>query len=171
MEIVNDIEKLELTEEEKQMSALEHNIKTKGSNAYYYAHGRKYELENNHEGKTIQGPGIITGGDPVLLEKKPSEVKAIKTSKIFDKYQFCDDEDFVEVKINLGNYYKDPNIITEECIESKLEEKNLKLIVNEPGEVDPRQLFVPKLFKKIVPKDSNVKIVKGKLVMRLKKEE
>ncbi len=156
---------------EEQMTALEHNIKTKGENAYYYAHGRKYEMEKNQEGKIIQGPGIITGGDPVLLDKGTKEVKAIKTSKIFDKYQFCDDDEFAEVKINLANYYKDPSIITDQCIDSQIEEKNMKIIVTEPGDEEPRHLVVLKLFKKIVPKDSLIKLVKGKLVIRLKKSD
>lgn len=162
----------EFSENEKQMSALEHNIKTKGQNAYYYAHGRKYEMENNQEGKTIQGPGIITGGDPVLLAKTEKEIIPIKTAKIFDKYQFCDDDDFVEIKINLANYFKDPSKITNEFIQSKIEEKNLKICVTEPDDSEPRQLVVLKLFKKIIPEKSTVSIIKQKsLVIKLKKAE
>jgi len=166
-----ELEKPELTDEEKKMTALEHNIKTKGQNAYYYAHGRKYEMENSSEGKTIQGPGIITGGDPILLEKTAKDVKVIKSSKIFDKYLFCDDDEFAEVKIDLAIYYKDPSVITQDCIEAKIEKKSLKMIINEPGDSQPRQLLALKLFKNVVPNDSFVKIVKGKVIIRLKKED
>ena len=169
---INSDHNNEMTIDEKKMTALEHNIKTKGSTSYYYAHGRKYdETLNNSQGKTIEGPGIITGGEPVLLEKNSKDVKVIKSSKIFDKYQFCDDEEFAEVKINLVQYYKDVTVITEQSLESKIDEKSLKLIVNEPGDSEPRQLVVLKLFKKIVPNESTIKILKGKIIIRLRKDD
>ena len=66
--------KVEITEEAKsKMSALEYDIKNRGENSYYYAHKGRFEDKNiDPNAQTISGPGIITGGDPVLLktEKK-----------------------------------------------------------------------------------------------------
>ena len=94
-------DKYNLTLEEQNMTALEHNIKTKGENAYYYAHGRKYEQDNSQ-----QGPVLMSGGEPILVQKTSIDVKEIKvvnkTTKIFDKYQFCDDDEYVEVEIKLS---------------------------------------------------------------------
>lgn len=51
---------------ERQGSALQDNIDKKGDNAYYHAHNRDFEVPEH--AKVITGPGIITGGAPVLLE-------------------------------------------------------------------------------------------------------
>lgn len=52
--------------EERQGSALQENVDTKGENAYYFAHTRKYEVPA--DAKVVTGPGIITGGSPILIE-------------------------------------------------------------------------------------------------------
>lgn len=52
--------------EERQGSALQENVDKKGENAYYFAHTRKFEVPE--DAKVITGPGLITGGQPVLLE-------------------------------------------------------------------------------------------------------
>ena len=140
----------------------------KGENAYYYAHGRKYEQDNSQ-----QGPVLMSGGEPILVQKTSIDVKEIKvvnkTTKIFDKYQFCDDDEYVEVEIKLSNYYKDISMITDDCLDSKIEEKSLKLVLNVKSE--DRQLFVQKLHKSIVPEESSIKLTKGKIIIRLKKKE
>mmetsp|Transcript_97376 Transcript_97376/g.203264 ORF Transcript_97376/g.203264 Transcript_97376/m.203264 type:complete len:281 (-) Transcript_97376:79-921(-) len=52
--------------EDRQGSALQENVDRKGSNAYYHAHTRHFEVPEH--AKVISGPGLITGGAPVLLE-------------------------------------------------------------------------------------------------------
>lgn len=47
-------------------SALQHNVDTKNDLAYYHAHNRKFEVPE--DAKVISGPGLITGGPPVLIE-------------------------------------------------------------------------------------------------------
>jgi hypothetical protein len=49
------------------MSALQANIKKKGQYSYYYAHAKR-EGEEVKEGIKVEGPGIVTGGTPVLLK-------------------------------------------------------------------------------------------------------
>ena len=65
--------KVEITEEAKsKMSALEYDIKNRGENSYYYAHKGRFEDKNTDpNAKTISGPGIITGGDPVSMSILP----------------------------------------------------------------------------------------------------
>jgi len=52
--------------DERQGSALQENLDRKGENAYYFAHSRSFEVPP--DAKVISGPGLITGGAPVLLE-------------------------------------------------------------------------------------------------------
>jgi hypothetical protein len=148
------------------VSALEHNIKSKGEFSYYYAHGRKFEKTEEQSGKVITGAGIITGGDPVLLEKSSKEVEVLKEPKKFTKYIFYDDEKFAVVKIDLPEEIKDA--VTQDCIDLKLSDKTLDLRVNVPNG-EPYFYSVKKLFKKIDPSECKSKIVKGKIVINLKK--
>lgn len=52
--------------EARQGSALQENLDRKGESAYYHAHNRQFEVPEH--AKIITGPGLITGGAPVLLE-------------------------------------------------------------------------------------------------------
>ena len=84
------------------MCALEYDIKNKGENSYYYAHKSRFENKNNDpNAQTITGPGIITGGDPVLLHTEKKVVEVVKKPKAISKYQFYDDDKFAVVKIEL----------------------------------------------------------------------
>ena len=59
-----DQEQPEISAEE---NALQANIKRKGQYSYYYAHAKR-ETEEEKEGIKLEGPGIVTGGPPVLLK-------------------------------------------------------------------------------------------------------
>ena len=156
---------------DKKVSLLEENIKTKGENAYYYAHKRIVDERNKtdkEEGITLTGPGIITGGDPVLLgtSNKPTEV--IKENKKFTKYLFIDDDGFATIKIDLPEEIKDK--LTSDDIKCSFTEKTLDLIASANG-CDPYYLVVKKLFKKIVAEESKFKLNKGKIIINLKKKD
>lgn len=153
-------------EQGKNMSALEANIKQKGEFSYYYAHGRKFENKDDEQGKVIQGPGIITGGEPVLLQKTVKEVQVIKDTKKFIKYIFYDDNKYVQIKIDLPEDCKD---VTDDCININFAERSVDLRVNVPNS-DPYFFSVKKLFQKIVPSESKAKINKGKLCISIKKK-
>jgi hypothetical protein len=151
---------------DKNVSALEHNIKTKKENSYYYAHAYKFDNKSaTEQAKTISGPGIITGGDPVLLQKVVKPVEVLKEPKKFTKYIFYDDEKNVVVKIDLPEECKE---VTEECLNVNFGERSLDLRVNVPNS-DPYFYTVKKLFQKIVTDQSSIKIVKGKIVITLRK--
>jgi hypothetical protein len=150
------------------MSALEHNIKSKGEFSYYYAHGRRFEKQEEENGKIIAGPGIITGGDPVLLQKTVKEVEVIKEPKKFTKFIFFDDDKNVQVKIDLPDDIKE--LVTEDCVNIKFTEKSFDLRVDVPNG-EPYFYSVKKLYKKIDPDGSKTKLLKGKLSIILKKKD
>lgn len=147
------------SEEQKKISALEYNIKNKGETSYYYAHKSKFESKDvDPNAKTITGPGIITGGDPVLLQVEKKEVEVIKEPKQISKYIFYDDDKFAVVKMDLPEDAKD---VTEDCLESNFHLRSYYLKINVPNG-DPYFFAVSKLFKKIEPSKSSIKIVKNK---------
>lgn len=158
-----------VSNDDKKVSLLEENIKTKGENAYYYAHKRLVDNRNsNEEGIIISGPGIITGGDPVLLAKSDKPAEVIKENKKFTQYHFSDDQEYATVKILLPDEIKEKVVL--ENVTCNFTEKTLDLIVY-PADSDPYYFSVKKLHKKIVPEESKYKIVKGKLVLSLKKND
>ncbi len=153
-------EPIKITEEEKEkMCALEYDIKNKGENSYYYAHKARFENKNNDpNAKTITGPGIITGGDPVLLHTEKKVVEIEKKPKAISKYQFYDDDKYAVVKIELP---EDAQGVTEEGIISDFQKRAFNLTIKTPeGE---KYIFkVTKLYLAIDPEKSTVKIVKAK---------
>ena len=153
-------EQPKISEEEKEkMCALEYDIKNKGENSYYYAHKSRFENKNNDpNAKTITGPGIITGGDPVLLHTEQKVVEVVKKPKAITTYQFYDDDKFAVVKIELP---EDAQGVTEEGIISDFQKRSFNLTIKTP-EGETYLFKVTKLYLAIDPKLSNVKLVKAK---------
>ena len=120
-----------ITEEEKEkMCALEYDIKNKGENSYYYAHKARFENKNTDpNAKTITGPGIITGGVPVLLHTEKKVVEIEKKPKSISTYQFYDDDKFAVVKIELP---EDDQGVTEEGITSDFQKRAFNLTIKTP---------------------------------------
>ena len=149
-----------ITEEEKEkMCALEYDIKNKGENSYYYAHKSRFENKNNDpNAKTITGPGIITGGDPVLLHTEKKVVEVEKKPKAISKYQFYDDDKFAVVKIELP---EDAQGVTEEGLFSDFQKRAFNLTIKTP-EGESYVFKVTKLYLAIDSEKSTVKIVKAK---------
>ena len=153
-------EQPKISEEEKEkMCALEYDIKNKGEHSYYYAHKSRFENKNNDpNAKTITGPGIITGGDPVLLHTEKKVVEVVKKPKAITTYQFYDDDKFAVVKIELP---EDAQGVTEEGIISDFQKRSFNLTIKTP-EGETYLFKVTKLYLAIDPKLSNIKIVKVK---------
>ena len=149
-----------ISEEEKEkMCALEYDIKNKGENAYYYAHKSRFENKNTDpNAKTITGPGIITGGNPVLLHTEQKVVEVVKKPKSISTYQFYDDDKFAVVKIELP---EDAQGVTEEGITSDFQKRSFNLTIKTP-EGETYLFKVTKLYLAIDPEKSTVKIVKAK---------
>ena len=151
-------------EKKKEMSALEYDIKNKGENSYYYAHkGRFEEKDKDPNAKTISGPGIITGGDPVLLQTEKRTIEKIKEPKTISKYIFYDDDKFAVVKINLPD---DAHDINEDNLEYDFQKKSFHLKINLIN--GDKYIFkVTKLYLPIDPQKSSVKIIKSKNVIKI----
>lgn len=152
-------------------SALEHNIKTKGEYSYYYAHGKKFEKDQNSAvtGKTFEGEGLIYGGDPVLVDKKKEVVVLpIKTPNIFTKYIFYDDESFTKIKIDLPEIIKD--LVTSDCLAATFDERSFELKVLVPN-FEPYIMVIKRLYMTIIPDMSYTKLIKGKIIVGLKKKK
>ena len=147
------------SEEEENISALEYNIKKKGENAYYYAHKSLFENKSaDPNAKTITGPGIITGGDPILLHSEKKVIENVKKPKAISTYQFYDDDKFAVVKIELP---EEAQGVTEEGIISDFQKRSFNLTIKTP-EGDTYLFKVTKLYLAIDPEKSNVKLVKAK---------
>ena len=149
-----------ISEEEKvKMCALEYDIKNKGENSYYYAHKSRFENKNTDpNAKTITGPGIITGGDPVLLATEKKVVENVKKPKSITTYQIYDDNKFAVVKIELPS---DAQGVTEEGVKADFQKRAFNLTIKTP-EGETYLFKVSKLYLAIDPEKSNFKIVKAK---------
>lgn len=139
------------------ISALEYNIKNKGETSYYYAHKNVFE-EKDPNAITVSGPGIITGGDPILLETKKKPVEIIQEPKKITKYIFYDDDKFAVVKIELP---QDALDITDECLDFEFQNRSFKLKINVPN-CQPYFFTITKLYLKILPDKSKCKLVNTK---------
>ncbi len=151
-------------EKKKEMSALEYDIKNKGENSYYYAHKNRFEEQNiDPNAKTISGPGIITGGDPILLQTEKRTIEKVKEPKNISKYIFYDDDKFAVVKINLPTEASD---INDDNLEYNFQKRSFNLKINSPN--GDKYIFkVTKLYLAIDPEKSSVKIIKNKNVIKV----
>jgi len=87
--------------EERQGSALQENVDTKGENAYYFAHTRKFEVPP--DAKVITGPGLITGGTPILIEAGAMAVDSSEEDRTvwLKDYSWADSNGKVKVYVTL----------------------------------------------------------------------
>ncbi len=159
------------TTKKSEMSLLEENIRTKGENAYYYAHKSYVESKNDNsqKGIVISGPGIITGGDPVLLEvKDKKEKEVIVENKKFTKYLFIDDGDKVQIKIEVPDEFV--NKLSLDIIVADIKERSINLTCDF-GDKNLYYFVVKKLCKKVKAEESKVKLSKDnkKIILTLKK--
>ena len=82
------------------------------------------------------------------------------------KYIFYDDDKNVKIKIDLPeSIVKD---VTDDCLMAEFEERGVNLKVMVPN-TDQYVFTVKKLYKKIVTKDSSAKVLKGKIIITLRK--
>lgn len=94
-----------MSSNDKELSALRSNIKEKGEFSYYYAH-KKNNSHDLGDAKIFQGPGIVTGGEPILLHKdEDSKELAPTRPRIVQikKYSWSDCGDSIEIYISLQN--------------------------------------------------------------------
>jgi hypothetical protein len=154
--------------EEKRQSALKHNQETKGTNSYYYAHTRSFDVPA--DAKVVSGPGLITGGTPVLLEKTQSEGEASPEKKAviesIRNYAWSEEDNVVKVSIDGG----DAASASEANTECDFNEDSFTLRIK-LSEAKILQLQVT-LKKNVDPSKCKFRISKGKGVrLTLTKKE
>lgn len=90
-----------MSSNDQEISALRSNIKEKGEYSYYYAH--KNNSHDLKDAKIFEGPGIVTGGQPILLhkddEKEPNPDKSRNIQ--IKKYSWSDCGESIEIYISL----------------------------------------------------------------------
>jgi hypothetical protein len=137
-------------------SALKHNQESKGSNSYYYAHTRSYEVPA--DAKVVEGPGLITGGPPVLLEKQETDSSPNKgpVAQMIRNYAWNEEDMVMKVSVDGG----DAALATDENVKCEFETDSFVLSIN-VSETKKLQLQVP-LKKSIEPEKCKFRVSKGK---------
>ncbi|OII73420.1 uncharacterized protein cubi_02632 [Cryptosporidium ubiquitum] len=90
-----------MSSNDKEISALRNNIKEKGEFSYYYAH--KNNSHDLKDAKIFEGPGIVTGGEPILLHKddKKENTSEKPRNVQIKKYSWSDCGESIEIYISL----------------------------------------------------------------------
>jgi hypothetical protein len=137
-------------------SALKHNQETKGSNSYYYAHTRSYEVPP--DAKVVEGPGLITGGPPVLLEKQETESSPSKgpVAEQIRNYAWTEEANVMKVSVDGG----DAALATDDNVTCEFDTDSFTLSIR-VSEAKKLQLSVP-LKKSIDPEKCKFRVSKGK---------
>jgi LPS O-antigen subunit length determinant protein (WzzB/FepE family) len=77
-----------MSEEDRNMSALEENISKKGNNAYYYAHGKK-----------IDGPAWDGKEEPRFLGTATVTTATKEFVNTLDTFSWLDDDKYVKIYV------------------------------------------------------------------------
>jgi hypothetical protein len=145
-------------EESRRLSALKHNQETKGTNSYYYAHTRSFEVPA--DAKVVSGPGLITGGTPVLLESSVAASEASPAKKTvvesIRNYAWSEEDNVVKVSVDGG----DAASATEANTECDFNEDSFTMRIK-LSEAKTLQLQVS-LKKNVDPSKCKFRISKGK---------
>eukprot|EP00743_Colponemidia_sp_Colp-15_P000684 GILK01000761.1.p1 GENE.GILK01000761.1~~GILK01000761.1.p1 ORF type:complete len:176 (-),score=17.93 GILK01000761.1:116-643(-) len=151
---------------EAKMSALRSSIQEFGTNSYYYAHAKTAECPA-HAVK-IEGPGLVTGGPPVLIERTISPpTRPVEVYKEIKSYAWADDDDNVKIYITLADEGDLTQLSAESFIFTPAEER-IEFIVK-GGNASYRLKF-DRLHEEIVPHESHHRVRSSKVILTLKKK-
>jgi len=156
------------TLEERRGSALQEDVDCKGENAYYYAHNRKFEVPEH--AKVITGPGIITGGQPVLMEVGTTTVDATADERTvwMKDYSWSDGKGKVKVYVPVPEGLL-PQENAESIVEAAFTSHQVDLTINSK----PRQkLKIEKLNAEIKVDECSARVEahKNRVVLQLAKK-
>mmetsp|Transcript_87438 Transcript_87438/g.255698 ORF Transcript_87438/g.255698 Transcript_87438/m.255698 type:complete len:286 (+) Transcript_87438:68-925(+) len=154
--------------EDRSGSALQENVDRKGDNAYYYAHNRKFEVPEH--AKVISGPGLITGGQPVLLESGAMVVDASAEDRTvwMKEYSWSDSKGKVKVYIPVPEGVL-PADGAEDLVEAEYTTTQVELTIKSK----PRQrLRIEKLNAEIKTDACSIRVEahKNRVVLQLAKK-
>merc|ERR1712187_911997 len=102
------------------MGALRQNLSQKGDNAYYFAHGRHFEIPE--DAKIISGPGLVTGGPPELLEKTDTLLKENDKVIQIKEYSWADGGAKVKIYISCEGF---SDTLRDDQVKADFAEKSL----------------------------------------------
>ncbi|PHJ22013.1 cs domain protein [Cystoisospora suis] len=177
-------------------SALRSSIARYGTNSYYYAHaplpGSKLD---DGDVKVLEGPGVVTGGSPVLLGRRKEEPdesgadcvtleeaaataaqgKRLKNFRPLNSYMWHDDGKTVRVYIPLDKLPEsEDERQAEPCFSSdhvafKAEEETFGLVIRrKAGNV---MLVLNKLYQPVQPQQCRVSVKDTKISIALVKDD
>ncbi|KAK6588365.1 hypothetical protein RS030_6845 [Cryptosporidium xiaoi] len=168
-----------MSSDEKKLSALRSNIKEKGDFSYYYAH--KNNNNDLKDAKIFQGPGIVTGGQPILLHSGEDESNGESTNSSskengikISKYSWSDCKDSIEIYIMKDDLPKmipnKPEITIQDKpkLEVTSNSISLEIIVNNiscNSKVHKLILNISNLSNLIDPEISRVKVSDKKITV------
>jgi hypothetical protein len=154
---------------ERQGSALQENVDTKGENAYYHAHTRHFEVPE--DAKVITGPGLITGGRPVLIEAGAAAVDPAAEERTvwMKEYSWADTKAKVKVYVPVPEGLL-PSEGADAMVETQFKALNVELTVKSA----PRQrLRLEKLHAELKTDACSTRVEPGKnrIVLQLVKQK
>merc|ERR1712048_260498 len=139
---------------EQSKTALRQNMGQKGTNAYYFAHGRHFEIPE--DAKIISGPGLVTGGPPELLEKCDTLLNQEDRVTLIKDYSWADAGAKVKIYISCESFNE---VLREDLVTANYGEKSLILeIASQPR----RKLKLDKLKGNIKPEECKIKVEPAK---------
>eukprot|EP00389_Voromonas_pontica_P002066 GDKH01003085.1.p1 GENE.GDKH01003085.1~~GDKH01003085.1.p1 ORF type:complete len:215 (-),score=13.56 GDKH01003085.1:372-1016(-) len=146
------------------VSALRDSVAQKGENSYYYAHAKKIQVPEG--AKVVEGPGLVTGGPPRLIERSVS-TKSTGAGRwtAIKNYSWCDETATVRVYVPLDQL---PAGVASEDVSCEFLEKSATLrVVTSSG---PQLLKMDSLYGEIVPEASTFRLTKTKITLTMKKK-
>lgn len=154
--------------EKRRGSALQEDLDRRGDNAYYYAHSRKFEVPE--DAKVISGPGLITGGAPVLLEMGTETIEDSDRDRTMwlKDYSWVDSGAKVKVYVPLAEGVL-PAEGADSIVEASYNVSNLDVTIM----ARPKQrLKIEKLNADIKPESctTRVEAKKNRIVLQLAKK-
>jgi len=153
-------------DEQRKGSALQENLDKKGTNAYYHAHNRPFEVPK--DAKVITGDGLINGGPPVLMEIGESTVTEEDRTMWLKDYSWSDSGTKVKVYVPLAEGILRPDD-AESMVEAQYNATNVDITIL----ARPKQrLKIEKLNDAIKPDSctTRVEAAKNRIVLQLAKK-
>jgi len=152
--------------EDRAGSALQDNVNRKGENAYYFAHTRSFEVPP--DAKVISGPGLITGGAPVLLEAGATLSSEEDRTVWLKDYSWSDSTNKVKVYVPVPDGIL-PADCSDDVVQCEYAVTQVDLTIN----CKPRQrLRIEKLNGELAVENCTTRVEahKGRIVLQLAKK-
>ncbi len=144
-------------------SKLRSSIESFGTNSYYYAHSKSTEFVVPSHAKVVEGPGIITGGQPVKIAEGGASPPSTVRRRI-EKYSWSDDDHKVTLYIDDSVIL--PHIADNaDGVKCDFGKRSMRLEVHpQDGSCYLWALDIPELHEEINVNASNFRVSSGKRI-------